>query len=129
MTLADIVTTLRDQKMLTEDDTPRSPLPGSPAGGRGTKGKGVNKHFRPRARSQLFTRRPSSRKLNQGKDDANSEPIIPLPGSYTIHWDRVEVDAYLARWYAKGYLTLKPHRLKWSPYLLARGQLMLKTEG
>lgn len=127
MTIPDIVTTLREQNMLTADDKPHSPLPRSPAG---AKGKNGNKSIRPRARSQLFghTRRNSSRKLNSAKEDGNSEPSIPPAGSYTIHWDRAEVDAYLARWHGKGYLALKPHRLKWSPYLLARGALMLKTD-
>ena len=125
MTIADIVGILREQNMLVADERPHSPLPRSPAGFKG----GKNKHNRPRPRSQLFSnRRNSSRKATSAKDDNNSEPRIPSPGSYSIQWDRAEVEAYLARWRAKGYPTLKPNRLKWSPYLLTRGGPMLKSD-
>jgi hypothetical protein len=126
MTITDIVTTLREQNMLVADEMPHSPLPRSPAGVKG----GKNKHTRPRPRSQFFSssRRNPSRKVTSTKDDNHSEPRIPSPGSYTIQWDRAEVEAYLARWHAKGYLILNPNRLKWSPYLLTRGGLMLKSD-
>lgn len=126
MTITDVVTTLREQNMLVADERPHSPLPRSPVGVKG----GKNKHTRPRPRSQFFSssRRNPSRKIASAKDDNVSVPRIPSPGSYTIEWDRAEVEAYLVRWHAKGYLILKPNRLKWSPYLLTRGGLMLKSD-
>ncbi|KAF8312485.1 hypothetical protein DL93DRAFT_1310171 [Clavulina sp. PMI_390] len=134
MRIPDIVSTLRDCNMLTEDDHHSySSMPGSPAGGKGgNKGRG-----RPRGANNLLRRNSSMRKSSahpsgsgsgDGKEDGSLELMIPPPGSYFIHWDRVEVTLALEEHAKKGLLTLKPEKLKWSPYLLARGQLMLKTD-
>ena len=52
-------------------------------------------------------------------DDASKGPFVP-PTKYEIHWDPGYVKSYLDRWEAKGYMKIKPEKLKWSPFLLAR---------
>jgi hypothetical protein len=64
----------------------------------------------------------SARKLLQRKqtdDDSSRGPFVP-PKDYEIVWDPEAVKAYLDKWNAKGYLTLKPEKLKWSPFILQR---------
>lgn len=109
--------------MLSTDERGSTSYPGSPGGAKG-KGK-MTKNSKRRA-STLFGRRSSSTRKLQLKDDPNTSSSIPI--SYRIHWDRHVVEAYLAKWYGKGYLTLKPHRLKWSPYLLSRAAGVLKSD-
>ena len=119
MMISDIVVTLREQGMLTVYEKPSTPIPASPLL-RGSKGKA---RHRPRSSLSTYTRRNSTRKIIQEeKEDAISEPSTPT--SYSIHWDKEVVEQYLAKWNAKGYLTLKPDQLKWSPYLLSRASIL-----
>ncbi|OBZ72296.1 Histone acetyltransferase KAT7 [Grifola frondosa] len=39
-------------------------------------------------------------------------------------WDPEDVAQYLAKWETKGYLKLKPEKLKWSPFIVARTKRM-----
>ncbi len=52
-------------------------------------------------------------------DDVTKGPFVP-PTQYEIHWDPNYVKSYLDKWEAKGYMRIKPEKLKWSPFLLAR---------
>ncbi len=52
-------------------------------------------------------------------DDMTKGPFVP-PTQYEIHWDPSYVKGYLDKWEAKGYMRIKPEKLKWSPFLLAR---------
>ena len=52
-------------------------------------------------------------------DDATKGPFVP-PTKYEIHWDPGYVKSYLDKWEEKGYMKIKPEKLKWSPFLLAR---------
>ena len=52
-------------------------------------------------------------------DDVTKGPFVP-PSQYEIHWDPGYVKSYLDKWEEKGYMKIKPDRLKWSPFLLAR---------
>lgn len=52
-------------------------------------------------------------------DDVTKGPFVP-PTQYEIHWDPSHVKGYLDKWEAKGYMRIKPEKLKWSPFLLAR---------
>lgn len=63
-------------------------------------------------------------------DPGNGKPQIPFipPKEYEIRWDREQVASWLRGWEAKGYLKLRPEKLKWSPFLLARTATK-KTEG
>lgn len=52
-------------------------------------------------------------------DDVTKGPFVP-PTQYEIHWDPIYVKGYLDKWESKGYTRIKPEKLKWSPFLLAR---------
>ncbi|KAI0261497.1 hypothetical protein BC834DRAFT_465974 [Gloeopeniophorella convolvens] len=52
-------------------------------------------------------------------DDASKGPFV-APTQYDIKWDPGYVTAFLDKWESKGYLKIKPEKLKWSPFLLAR---------
>ncbi|KAI0058778.1 hypothetical protein BV25DRAFT_1890871 [Artomyces pyxidatus] len=106
MTLEDVYNTLLDQDLIAVDSlaTPR-PLPGQAI------------KF-PKGRKNGFARRHLIRTQTQD-DETNKSPFVP-PNRYEIQWDRAQVDAYLAKWESKGYLKIKPEKLKWSPFLLAR---------
>ena len=52
-------------------------------------------------------------------DDSSRGPFVP-PKEYEIVWDPEVVKAYLDKWSEKDYLTLKPEKLKWSPFILQR---------
>ncbi|KAI0249151.1 hypothetical protein BJV78DRAFT_718386 [Lactifluus subvellereus] len=67
-------------------------------------------------------------------DDVPKGPFVP-PTQYEIHWDPGYVNCYLEKWETKGYMKIKPEKLKWSPFLLARvkksdadSQLALEAE-
>jgi hypothetical protein len=70
-----------------------------------------------RGRKSGTTRKHLQRKPTD--DDSSRGPFVP-PKEYEIVWDPVAVEAYLNKWSEKGYLTLKPEKLKWSPFILQR---------
>src|SRR5258708_15604990 len=101
----DVLTTLQEHQMIQIEDRTSTPTPKTP----------FSKHRRPR--SITMSRRHASRKT------ATKEEITwnaTLPTLYEIQWDGAAVHAYIEKWNAKGYLTLKPDNLKWTPYLLSR---------
>lgn len=112
MTIEDAYNTLVQLKMLTVDDSSRrlKPMPGQTIKVQKGRKSGV-------ARKHL--------QRTQTNDDEKVKGPFVLPTSYEIHWDPDEVEQYMARWEAKGYLTLKPEKLKWSPFIVAR---MRKSE-
>jgi MOZ/SAS family len=116
MTIEDIYTTLTQQNMISSSIVTPPPVRPSP---------GQSIKF-PKGRKHGIARRHLQR--TQTNDDVDSTPKTPFspPTQYEIRWDRESVSQYLATWEAKGYLKLKPEKLKWSPFLLAR---MKKTEG
>jgi hypothetical protein len=116
MTTEDIHTTLTQQNMISSrEDTP-PPVRPSP---------GQSIKF-PKGRKHGIARRHLQRtQTNDDIDTAAKAPFSP-PTQYELRWDREKVAQYLATWEAKGYLKLKPEKLKWSPFLLARTK---KTEG
>jgi hypothetical protein len=116
MTIEDIHTTLTQQNMISSREITPPPVRPSP---------GQSIKF-PKGRKHGIARRHLQR--TQTNDDVDSTPKHPFsaPRQYEIQWDREYVIQYLAAWGAKGYLKLKPEKLKWSPFLLAR---MKKTDG
>lgn len=70
-----------------------------------------------RGRKNGTTRKNLQRK--QTDDDLSRGPFVP-PKDYEIVWDPETVKAHLDKWTEKGYLTLKPEKLKWSPFILQR---------
>ncbi|OCH95441.1 hypothetical protein OBBRIDRAFT_831000 [Obba rivulosa] len=107
MTIEDICNTLVHLDMIeTDDESVRpKPLPGQSI------------RF-PKGRKNGIARKHLQRTQTQD-DDKVKGPFVP-PTRYRIRWDPARVDEYMTRWAAKGYLTLKPEKLKWSPFVLTR---------
>lgn len=110
MTVEDICSVLNQQGMIQSrrDSTPFSPsLRPSPGQSirfvRGRRGGTARKHIQRR----------------QTDDDLSRGPFVP-PRDYEIVWEPEAVKEYLEKWTTKGYLTLKPEKLKWSPFILQR---------
>lgn len=107
MTLEDIYNTLVQHKMITiKEHTP----PSRPAPGQSIKFI--------RGRKNGVARRHLQRTQTQEEEKPHG-PFAP-PKDYIISWDHEQVDRYLKNWESKGYLQLKPEKLKWSPFLLTR---------
>jgi len=110
MTAEDICLVLNKQGMIQNkrDTTPFSPaMKPSP---------GQSIRF-VRGRKNGTARKHLQRK--QTDDDFSRGPFVP-PKDYEIVWDPETVKTYLDKWNEKGYLTLKPEKLKWSPFILQR---------
>ncbi|KAG0708178.1 hypothetical protein DFH29DRAFT_1065885 [Suillus ampliporus] len=112
MTIEDIYNTLHDQGMISVQSAtpPMRPTPGQSI------------KF-PRGRKNGIARRHLQRQSTLNKEDeagskANT-PFVP-PTRYHITWDPEKVERYLEAWEKKGYMKLKPERLKWTPFVLAR---------
>uniref|UniRef100_A0A8H7Y3Q1 Histone acetyltransferase n=1 Tax=Psilocybe cubensis TaxID=181762 RepID=A0A8H7Y3Q1_PSICU len=63
-----------------------------------------------------------------GAGDGSGKGAFVPPKHYEIRWDREKVDAYLRKWEAKGYLALKPEKLQWTPYIVARTEAAVVGE-
>jgi hypothetical protein len=113
MTIEDVHATLTQQNMISMRESTPPPIRPSP---------GQSIKF-PKGRRNGVARRHLQR--TQTKDEESPRGPFVAPTQYDIHWDRDKVDRYLKGWEAKGYLKLKPEKLKWSPFLLAR---MKKTD-
>lgn len=110
ITTEDICSVLNQQGMIQHkrDNTPFSPsmrpLPGQSIRSiRGRKSGATRKHLQ----------------RKQTDDDSSRGQFVP-PKEYEIIWDPVSVKAYMDKWNEKGYITLKPEKLKWSPFILQR---------
>ena len=115
MTIEDIYTTLLHLNMISVLDSaqPSKPLPGQSV------------KF-PKGRKNGIARKHLQRMHTH--DDEKKSPFVP-PTRYKVRWDAEQVDEYLARWEAKGYLKLKPEMLKWSPFILARAKKTQSSDG
>ncbi|TFK93998.1 hypothetical protein K466DRAFT_36586 [Polyporus arcularius HHB13444] len=116
MTVEDIYSTLLHLNMISVLDSaqPPKPLPGQSI------------KF-PKGRKNGIARKHLQR--TQTHDDEKAKgPFVP-PTRYKVRWDAEEVNEYLARWEAKGYLKLKPEMLKWSPFILARAKKTQSFDG
>lgn len=111
MTIEDIYNTLMHLNMITVYDTSS---PSRPSPGRSVK---INRNRRNGvARRNLQKAQPT--------DDDKSRPFVP-PTNYEIHWDPEDVRRFMDDWNAKGYLTLKPEKLIWTPFLLSRADKLV----
>lgn len=114
MTIEDIYNTLHDQGMISVQSAtpPMRPTPGQAL------------KF-PRGRKNGIARRHLQRQstLNKEEEAGNkaNTPFVP-PTRYQITWDLEKVQHYLEAWEKKGYMKLKPERLKWTPFVLARAK-------
>ncbi|KAJ6630976.1 hypothetical protein B0H10DRAFT_2159873 [Mycena sp. CBHHK59/15] len=112
MTMEDVHTTLTQQEMITAQDVTPPRIKPSP---------GQSIKF-PKGRKNGVARRHLVRTQTMDKEkerEASKGPFVP-PTQYEIRWDRERVSEYLRSWEAKGYLQLRPEKLQWSPYILAK---------
>ena len=117
MTIEDIHSTLLNLNMISVLDSaqPVKPLPGQAI------------KF-PKGRKNGVARKHLQQRMHGHDDDRSKGPFVP-PTRYKVRWDADQVEEYLARWEAKGYLKLKPDKLKWSPFILSRAQKTQSSEG
>lgn len=112
MTIEDTSAILVQQDMITVDTTvPNSarPLPGqSIKFPRGRKSGVARKHLQ----------RPTPQKQMEGGNKSSTQFVAPA--HCEISWDQGKVELWLEAWEKKGYLTLKPEKLKWTPFVLSR---------
>jgi hypothetical protein len=113
MTIEDVYNTLIQRNMISTREVTSPPVRPSP-------GQSIKY---PKGRKNGVARRHLQR--TQTQDEENSKSPFVAPKEYDIRWDRKKVEEYLNMWEGKGYLRLKPEKLKWSPFLLAR---MKKTD-
>lgn len=112
MTIEDIYHMLKERGMISVQAAtpPMRPTPGQAIKfPRGRKNGIARRHLQ--RQSTIIT-----------EDDAGSKantPFVP-PTRYQITWDPEKVEHYLEGWEKKGYMKLKPERLKWTPFVLAR---------
>lgn len=116
MTLEDIHVTLVEHNMISILDSAHAPKP--------LPGQTIK--F-PKGRKNGIARKHLQRTQTHN-DEKVKGPFVP-PTRYKVRWDADQVDDYMARWEAKGYFTLKPDKLKWSPFILSRAQKTQSSEG
>lgn len=109
MTMEDILTMLTKLDMITIRDEPAELL-----------AKKQNAVSLQRA-SGGAARQAVSREDNPHNGGSPGSCVVPL--DYDITWNTEEVDAYLEKQGAKGYYTLKPGKLKYTPFLVQRSGL------
>lgn len=116
MTIEDIVVTLKQQGLLTSREvTPPTlrPVPGQSIKFPKGRKNGIS-------RKQIQRSHSANKDKHKNKDaEPSNGPFVP-PKEYEITWNQNEVEYYLRRWDAKGYLKLRPEKLQWSPYLVAK---------
>ncbi|KAJ7164039.1 hypothetical protein C8R43DRAFT_879486 [Mycena crocata] len=114
MTMEDVHATLTQQGMITSREVTPPPVKPSP---------GQSIKF-PKGRKNGVARRNLARtqtadKASTAEQEAPKGPFV-APTQYDIRWDREYVQEYLKTWEAKGQLQLRPEKLQWSPYILAK---------
>lgn len=113
MTIEDIFTVLVQQDMITVDIASTNSARPSP---------GQSIKF-PRGRKNGIARRhlqrPNPQKQMEGGVNKSNVPFV-VPTHYEISWDQGKVERWLETWEKKGYLKLKPEKLKWTPFVLSR---------
>ncbi|KAG6332467.1 hypothetical protein ID866_6623 [Astraeus odoratus] len=125
MTLEDVYNTLDQLNMISLQ--PASPPPMRPSPGQSIK-------F-PRGRKNGIARRHLQRSNTQKSEQGGNKPGSPFvpPSHYEILWDQETVEQWLDNWEKKGYLRIKPEKLKWTPFLLTRtkatGELLQSEAG
>lgn len=112
MTIEDVFTTLVQQDMITVDTA--FPNSARPSPGQSIKFPRGRKNGIPRRHLQ----RPNPQKQTEGRNKS-STPFV-APAHYEISWDQDKTERWLEAWEKKGYLRLKPEKLKWTPFVLSR---------
>lgn len=112
MTPEDVHGVLVHQNMISKQVA--SPTPVRPSPGQSIKFPRGRKNGVPRRHPQ----RTNTHKDDEGGSKSGSFFVPPM--HYEISWDPHKVDEWLDNWDRKGYLKIKPEKLKWTPFLLAR---------
>ncbi|KZT73104.1 hypothetical protein DAEQUDRAFT_722218 [Daedalea quercina L-15889] len=107
MTIEDICNTLMHLKMIRTDDPVNRPKP--------MPGQAIK--F-PKGRKNGVARKHLQRK--ETHDDEKVKGPFIAPTKYEIDWDPEAVELYLTNMETKNYVTLKPEKLKWSPFIVSR---------
>ena len=111
MTLEDIVATLKYENMINILDTPPRETPVPDRSYVRRKRGGV------RGRS-LVNRRPRPNSSTPAESEEKDKVVIPT--QYEITWDQEYIEAILRKHESRGYLSLRPERLKYHPFLVSR---------
>lgn len=111
LTIEDIYATLSAEDMIISlDSPPRSRSVHTPTRARG-RGRG-------RGRGSINRRMAREDTQTDSSEHDKDKPVIPK--RYTIRFDRAYVEAVMTTHESRGYLTLKPDRLKYHPFLVTR---------
>lgn len=117
MTAEDVFYVLREQDMITVSDGQsgriRAPAT-SKYKSRDNTGSNTAKGI-PSGRARGAS--SASRATATEKD---KESALAVPRDYSIHFDRDYVIAHLKNYEAKGYLSVRPEKLHWTPFLVSR---------
>ncbi|TFY53997.1 hypothetical protein EVJ58_g9122 [Rhodofomes roseus] len=107
VTIEDICNTLVQLGMIKIDDPANRPKP--------MPGQAIK--F-PKGRKNGIARKHLQRRETHDEEKVKGPFVAPT--KYEIHWDSEDVERYLANMEAKNYVTLKPEKLKWSPFIVSR---------
>ncbi|PWN30145.1 hypothetical protein BDZ90DRAFT_247738 [Jaminaea rosea] len=132
MTADDVHYVLREQDMIVEYDGESSTLPSAAASslrlpatlkyksrdGAGGDGSTTSTPQPPRRRGRGGGRARATAAANAAKSKSGANA---LPTSYRIHFDRAYVVAHLKNYESKGYMKVRPERLRWTPFVMTRG--------
>ncbi|ORX38192.1 hypothetical protein BD324DRAFT_619910 [Kockovaella imperatae] len=115
MTLEDIYMTLKYENMINVFDTPPREIPS---------GGADRSYGRPRGRGRgrprsLGNRRPPRPNSATPAESEDKDKVV-LPERYEITWDADYIHVVLKKHDSRGYLTLRPERLKYHPFLVSR---------
>lgn len=123
MTLEDICSTLKNMNILHIEEIPVAPPKLTP--GQSIKYPKGRKHSI--ARRHLHRAQTVDGASPTGDDvsEKGDAPFVP-PKDYEVRFDREQFMRELEVWEAKGQVKLRPEKLRWSPFLVAR---VPKTDG
>ena len=123
MTLDDVCFTLKSLGMLHVEEA--APLPPKPTPGQSIKFPKGRKHGLARRHLQRTQTVDNANGTGDDHSEKGDTPFVP-PKAYVVRFDRVALAAWLADWEAKSHVRLRPEKLRWSPFLIAR---IPKTDG
>lgn len=129
MTLEDIYETLVQQSMIfIREPTPPpiKPIPGQAIRipkSRKSSSHSVTTLRRSKSNNQLYKAQSRYKSQEAAVNGHDASGRFVAPKHYEIRFDREKVKGYVRNWEGKGYLTLKPEKLQWTPYLLTRSAI------
>ncbi|WWD01998.1 hypothetical protein V865_000036 [Kwoniella europaea PYCC6329] len=114
ITLEDIYSVLTSEDMINVfDSRPSSQTP-------------ISSSQTPKSRNNGPNRSRKKPPANNEQDDKDIK--VPLPTEYSISVDKEYIQAIVKKHDAKGYLVLKPERLKYHPFLVTRNPTLTSEE-